>query len=166
MRAAPQKAMLRCRSPTLLTLRMLLSSPSTSRNPNTNSNLTCKPTSRIPKSFHRSSDLSLFSNPHPFRQTMALVNCCSSNTTHTVPISTAPESGNPEPDSVSGSLVVVSFYKFADFPDHADMRKPLKELCEELVLITLSLFYYCVYYGYDSRHVVSIFELYGFTCSL
>lgn len=49
-----------------------------------------------------------------------------------MPISTAPESGNPEPDSVSGSLVVVSFYKFADFPDHADMRKPLKELCEEL----------------------------------
>ncbi|XP_057872449.2 rhodanese-like domain-containing protein 7 [Cryptomeria japonica] len=30
------------------------------------------------------------------------------------------------------SLVVVSFYKFADFPDHADMRSPLRELCEEL----------------------------------
>lgn len=30
-------------------------------------------------------------------------------------------------------LVVVSFYKFADFPDHADLRKPLKELCERLV---------------------------------
>ncbi|KAH9308843.1 hypothetical protein KI387_036754, partial [Taxus chinensis] len=30
------------------------------------------------------------------------------------------------------SLVLVSFYKFADFPDHADMRSPLRELCEEL----------------------------------
>ncbi|XP_058110665.1 rhodanese-like domain-containing protein 7 [Magnolia sinica] len=30
------------------------------------------------------------------------------------------------------SLVVVSFYKFADFPDHAEMRKPLKDLCEEV----------------------------------
>lgn len=36
-------------------------------------------------------------------------------------------------DSDLGSLVVVSFYKFADFPDHADFRKPLKDLCEELV---------------------------------
>ncbi|KAG7569957.1 Rhodanese-like domain [Arabidopsis thaliana x Arabidopsis arenosa] len=35
-------------------------------------------------------------------------------------------------DSDLGSLVVVSFYKFADFPDHADFRKPLKDLCEEL----------------------------------
>lgn len=30
-------------------------------------------------------------------------------------------------------LVVVSFYKFADFPDHADMRERLKGLCEEEV---------------------------------
>ncbi|KAF7088215.1 hypothetical protein CFC21_091346 [Triticum aestivum] len=30
------------------------------------------------------------------------------------------------------ALVVVSFYRFADFPDHADLRRPLKELCEEL----------------------------------
>lgn len=29
-------------------------------------------------------------------------------------------------------LVVVSFYRFADFPDHAAFRRPLKELCEEL----------------------------------
>ncbi|KAK2982399.1 hypothetical protein RJ640_026242 [Escallonia rubra] len=34
---------------------------------------------------------------------------------------------------IDGSpLVVVSFYKFADFPDHADFRKPLKDLCEQL----------------------------------
>lgn len=30
-------------------------------------------------------------------------------------------------------LVVVSFYRFTDFPDHADLRKPLKQLCEDLV---------------------------------
>ncbi|KAL0711103.1 hypothetical protein Bca4012_018081 [Brassica carinata] len=42
-----------------------------------------------------------------------------------------------QPQEASGSdissLVVVSFYKFAGFPDNADLRKPLKDLCEELV---------------------------------
>ncbi|KAK9682710.1 hypothetical protein RND81_10G091000 [Saponaria officinalis] len=32
----------------------------------------------------------------------------------------------------SNSLVVVSFYKFADFPDHAELRNPLKLLCQQL----------------------------------
>lgn len=45
-------------------------------------------------------------------------------------------SSRPEScESDLGSLVVVSFYKFADFPDHADFRKPLKDLCEELVCL-------------------------------
>ncbi|CAD6334186.1 unnamed protein product [Miscanthus lutarioriparius] len=35
-------------------------------------------------------------------------------------------------DGEAPSLVVVSFYRFADFPDHAAFRRPLKELCEEL----------------------------------
>lgn len=37
-------------------------------------------------------------------------------------------------DSVepTSQLVVVSFYKFADFPDHADFRNPIKHLCQEL----------------------------------
>ncbi|KAL4620678.1 hypothetical protein ACB092_06G172600 [Castanea dentata] len=42
---------------------------------------------------------------------------------------------NDDPDPApedSQSLVVVSFYKFADFPDHAHMRKPLKDLCQQL----------------------------------
>ncbi|XP_062180034.1 rhodanese-like domain-containing protein 7 isoform X2 [Phragmites australis] len=30
------------------------------------------------------------------------------------------------------ALLVVSFYRFADFPDHAAFRRPLKELCEDL----------------------------------
>lgn len=38
-----------------------------------------------------------------------------------------------EVESSNPSLVVVSFYKFADFPDHATMRQPLKDLCEEVV---------------------------------
>jgi len=36
-------------------------------------------------------------------------------------------------DGEAPALVVVSFYRFADFPDHATFRRPLKELCEELV---------------------------------
>lgn len=36
---------------------------------------------------------------------------------------------NIDPES---TLVVVSFYKFADFHDHADLRGPLKHLCEQL----------------------------------
>jgi hypothetical protein len=36
-------------------------------------------------------------------------------------------------DGEAPPLVVVSFYRFADFPDHAAFRHPLKELCEDLV---------------------------------
>lgn len=36
-------------------------------------------------------------------------------------------------DGEAPSLVVVSFYRFADFSDHAAFRRPLKELCKELV---------------------------------
>ena len=34
-------------------------------------------------------------------------------------------------------LVVVSFYKFAHLPDFEAKRPPLKDLCEELVILTL-----------------------------
>lgn len=44
---------------------------------------------------------------------------------------TTVESGSNGSDHPT--LVVVSFYRFADFPDHASMRKPLKDLCEEVV---------------------------------
>lgn len=60
------------------------------------------------------------SSSGPFRQTMTTVSKC---------FSTNPEAVG----SAKSSLLVVSFYKFADFPDHADLRKPLKDLCEELV---------------------------------
>lgn len=40
-----------------------------------------------------------------------------------------------EMEGSDSTLVVVSFYRFADFPDHAEMRKPLKELCEQEVKV-------------------------------
>ncbi|KAG6522326.1 hypothetical protein ZIOFF_019465 [Zingiber officinale] len=43
-------------------------------------------------------------------------------------------------DGSAPPLVVLSFYKFADFPDHATMRKPLKELCEDVVSAKISPF--------------------------
>ncbi|XP_043715557.1 rhodanese-like domain-containing protein 7 [Telopea speciosissima] len=58
------------------------------------------------------------------------------NRSSSIPISSTSELRNQQQhemeDSIQKSLVVVSFYKFADFADHADMRKPLKELCEEV----------------------------------
>ncbi|CAN6467655.1 unnamed protein product [Victoria cruziana] len=51
------------------------------------------------------------------------------------PISSAIEKLNesvPETEEWSQSLVVVSFYKFADFPDHESLRNPLRNLCEEV----------------------------------
>lgn len=44
--------------------------------------------------------------------------------------SAAAEEGYGE--SSPQTLVVVSFYKFADLPDHAEFRKPLKDLCQRL----------------------------------
>lgn len=60
------------------------------------------------------------SSSGPIRQNMTTVSQCFSTKQEAV-------------ESDKSSLLVVSFYKFADFPDHADLRKPLKDLCEELV---------------------------------
>lgn len=58
---------------------------------------------------------------------MTLSKCFShSGPTYAIPVSGLVESGEVE------SLVVVSFYKFADFPDHAVLRVPLKQLCQQL----------------------------------
>lgn len=46
--------------------------------------------------------------------------------------SAATSSSNIQLDTKESPLIVVSFYKFADFPDHAHLRKPLKELCQQL----------------------------------
>ncbi|RWW34084.1 hypothetical protein GW17_00001172 [Ensete ventricosum] len=47
--------------------------------------------------------------------------------------SVAALSSSEAADGPAPLLVVVSFYRFADFPDHAAMRQPLKDLCEDLV---------------------------------
>ncbi|KAL5569655.1 hypothetical protein UlMin_026230 [Ulmus minor] len=122
--------MLRCRAPPSLPLRLLSSPPSTSSsfhiNPNPNSN----PAVRMPKPSRRPP----FSNPINLPQTMTFT---SGRFSGPIPLSATPGSRNPESESDgsdSGTLVVVSFYKFADFPDHARLRQPLKELCEELLV--------------------------------
>ncbi|KAF7830854.1 rhodanese-like domain-containing protein 7 [Senna tora] len=126
--------MLRSRTHPLLALRMLSpSSPSSSAPCDT----------KLPSIFRSSSPNSkfslsqlppppLFSNSGNTPRRMTLSRCCS-GVSSPIPISGKPDTKGPEPDSDDPqSLLVVSFYKFADFPDHAHMRKPLKGLCEEL----------------------------------
>ncbi|WJX67895.1 Aldo-keto reductase str7 [Trifolium repens] len=67
-------------------------------------------------------NLSLFSNNHSL-QSMTKVSKCFTQS-DAIPVS--------ESDYSIDSLVVVSFYKFADFPDHAVFRDPLKQLCQQL----------------------------------
>lgn len=60
---------------------------------------------------------------------------CFSATSNPITVSKTSESRSADFEAIESSsqpLVVVSFYKFADFPRHADMRKPLKDLCELL----------------------------------
>jgi len=110
-----------------LTTRMLSSSSSSSSSSTT-------PSSETRTSYSSSNpnpsfkNLSLFSNNHSL-QSMTLSKCFShSGPNNAIPVSGLVESGEVE------SLVVVSFYKFADFPDHAVLRVPLKQLCQQLVL--------------------------------
>ncbi|KAK3230395.1 hypothetical protein Dsin_002276 [Dipteronia sinensis] len=116
--------MIRCRSPPSLLLRMLSSCTSLPK-PNPRLPLSTKPTSHNIQSSH------LVTIPCKMSQTMSVSRCFTAST-DPIRISSKPglepETGDPDPTS----LVVVSFYKFADFPDYAGFRKPLKELCEEL----------------------------------
>ncbi|XWS65617.1 hypothetical protein CRYUN_Cryun05aG0129000 [Craigia yunnanensis] len=122
--------MLRCRSPPLLALRMLSSS----------SSLTSNPKFHLPSTSQPISNLRLktpFSDSCGFSQSQRMTpsNCFSATATDPIPISpldqVQPHCQNPqEPDSLS--LVVVSFYKFAGFPNHAALRKPLRQLCHDL----------------------------------
>ncbi|TYG99674.1 hypothetical protein ES288_A10G214200v1 [Gossypium darwinii] len=122
--------MLRCGSPLLLALRMLSSSsPSSSSlffsNPKLY-HLNSSPQPLFVLPFN--SPLSGFcASSHPQRMTLSM---CFSATTGADPIPTSDP--HPPQSSDSQSLVVVSFYKFADFPDHADLRKPLRQLCQDL----------------------------------
>ncbi|WVY90952.1 hypothetical protein V8G54_036466 [Vigna mungo] len=131
MEAYPNAAsMLRSRTiippPPLLALSARLPSPSPLLPPSVTLSEPTLSCSGTPKPSLRS--FSLFSNSHTL-QTMTLSKCFS-HIGPTVPIPDPPRSEpEPEPDS---PLVVVSFYKFADFPDHALMRNPLKQLCQRL----------------------------------
>ena len=135
--------MLRCRSPLLLALRMLSpSSYSLTSNPKFHPPSASQPISNLPLKTPFS-DYCGFSQSQRMRMTPS--KCFSATTADPIPISPSdqaqPHFQNPqEPDSLS--LVVVSFYKFADFPDHADLRKPLKQLCQDLVLFNSFIIYF------------------------
>ncbi|KAK6155992.1 hypothetical protein DH2020_010240 [Rehmannia glutinosa] len=115
------------RTASVAALRMLSSSTSP---PNPNPSLAIfqhtmsKSTSEMPSRFPLSADSSqaLFNS-----QSFALSKSFAANS-KPIHIGVCEATG----ESVECPLVVVSFYKFADFPDHADLRKPLKELCERL----------------------------------
>ncbi|KAL7585444.1 rhodanese-like domain-containing protein 7 [Lactuca sativa] len=127
-----------------LPLRMLSSSSS---NPNPSSNslyatMNPNPDSSSPSSSMKNPNLvPLFTSPR-----IPHINCkgISQGVTFSNGFSSSSSSVAANPASVSGidesgdaeelQLVVVSFYKFADFPDHADLRKPLKDLCENLYI--------------------------------
>lgn len=138
-----QKSMLRCRSSLLLVLRMLSSSSSP---------LTSNPNFHLPIPSQPISNLSLktpLSRPCASSQSQrmrtASPKCFSATKADPIPISLSDQAqphcqNHQEPDSYP--LVVVSFYKFADFPDHADLRKPLKQLCQDLVLFYSFIVYF------------------------
>ncbi|CAA2980294.1 Hypothetical predicted protein [Olea europaea subsp. europaea] len=103
----------------------MISSTST---PNANPKLTpINPTLNNPTSESKSSNLPLFAdlkNGVFNSRNFTLSRCFCSAT-----------SSDPTPNVLKTEclLVVVSFYKFADFPEYANFRKPLKQLCEQLV---------------------------------
>ncbi|KAE9452460.1 hypothetical protein C3L33_15637, partial [Rhododendron williamsianum] len=117
----------------------MLSSSSTLKIPNPSFHCTTIATSIIttpktPNLALSSNPTSSLSNPRFSPQSMTPAKCFSATVNPVAGFKT-PESRNAESEaseSTQQPLVVVSFYKFADFPDHADLRKPLKDLCQKL----------------------------------
>ncbi|KAI3991563.1 hypothetical protein MKX01_040573 [Papaver californicum] len=119
----------------ILPLRRMLSSSSSTTKPNLKMKIPCAEISS--STHHNSNHLPIFftgnSNPnnisHHQQQLTPLSKPFVTNnvSNQTIPITTSSEAPPP-----ASPLVVVSFYKFADFPDHAELRKPLKNLCQEL----------------------------------
>ncbi|KAK6932902.1 tRNA uridine(34) hydroxylase, N-terminal [Dillenia turbinata] len=75
------------------------------------------------------------SNPHTFPRAMTLSSLANPNPVLVqaqVHSASAVEESGSSPLDPSVPLVVVSFYKFADFPDHSLFRKPLKDLCQQM----------------------------------
>ncbi|CAH9121547.1 unnamed protein product [Cuscuta epithymum] len=128
------------RTPSVVTPRMQYPSSIISTNPNGVPHLLRRsnmiPTPEPPPT--AAVTFPFFSNPKvdlssPIQNT-TLSKCFSSTTpVSSILDSTSAGSGSEMLGSGTESkLVVVSFYKFADFPDHAELREPLKELCEQL----------------------------------
>ncbi|XP_077213295.1 rhodanese/Cell cycle control phosphatase superfamily protein [Tasmannia lanceolata] len=119
---------LSCRTVAAAALRAL--SCASFRNPNPTFLLTPMSITRSEKSLAFHPPIS--SNPNPKIPSKSISRV--PNPTPLIPISHSSETRNlvleAEDGSSNPSLIVVSFYKFADLPDHAEMRKPLKELCE------------------------------------
>ncbi|KAI3861278.1 hypothetical protein MKX03_017409 [Papaver bracteatum] len=124
-------------SPILLLLRrrMLSSSSTTSPNPKFSSCMMKIPSAEI--SSTQPNHLPIFSTSnsngishHQQQQLTSLSKPFVANRVSNQ-VTTSQSSSSSEAPPAS-PLVVVSFYKFADFPDHADLRKPLKNLCQEL----------------------------------
>ncbi|KAL6532999.1 Aldo-keto reductase str7 [Orobanche minor] len=113
----------------------ILSSPTFPANPNpfltiiTSSSM-AKPASENPAKFPLPADSS---QPRFISRSLALSKSFATSSNQ-IPVYVCESAG----ESLECPLVVVSFYKFADFPDHADLRKPLKKLCERLWGIILA----------------------------
>uniref|UniRef100_A0A9I9EIR6 Uncharacterized protein n=1 Tax=Cucumis melo TaxID=3656 RepID=A0A9I9EIR6_CUCME len=123
--------LIRYRAPPLLALGMVSPLPSSSSSSfSSNTNLISfnfSPSFPVPKpSSSFPSLLSSFVHKPSRSMTHSI---CFSGPSPTAPIHSSCEESE---DMDSISLVVVSFYKFAHFPDHAEFRSPLKKLCEEL----------------------------------
>lgn len=141
--------LLLCRPPTPLAAALRMLSPASSLNPSANTRLVnrgTKPTTATdssscttPIKIHPSSNPKIaFPTSQNFPQALTPFKCSFATTaTNPATISNSCEAKMEKLEASNdvcpeSPLVVVSFYKFADFPDHADLRKPLKELCERL----------------------------------
>ncbi|KAI3907488.1 hypothetical protein MKW92_049327 [Papaver armeniacum] len=121
----------------LLRRRMLSSSSTTSPNPKFSSSVKILSAEMSSTQPHNSNHLPIFSSAvnfngisHHQQQLTSLSKPFVANrvSNQAIPVTTSQSSASEAPPA--SPLVVVSFYKFADFPDHSDLRKPLKNLCK------------------------------------
>ncbi|XP_057778455.1 rhodanese-like domain-containing protein 7 isoform X2 [Salvia miltiorrhiza] len=126
----PYSLLLNKRTASAAALRMLSSSSSTS-SINPNPSLAIPPSAMTKSNTQVSTKCPKFPPlPDSVQALFASQSLSLSSTSATRSISVGATAAVAE--SLECPLVVVSFYKFADFPDHADLRRPLKQLCERL----------------------------------
>ncbi|GJR29977.1 rhodanese-like domain-containing protein 7 [Tanacetum coccineum] len=107
-------------------LQLLSSSSSPNPNPNATMNhaTSASDTNHVPLLSNQQVRFNGLSEGVTVSNGLKFSSLCSVSNTVTV-------SGGDE-DEEMNKLVVVSFYKFADFYDYADLRNPLKDLCQNL----------------------------------